>query len=482
MTRINTFRLQLSSVLLCAALLHACDGGGDGGGIGGSGIVPIINADLSYGTITGFGSVIINGERYDTDQSEFLIDGVTGTQADLALGMLVSADVDFDQMRASQVSYEPTVLGPVAAVDALANRITVFGQTIILGADTVLDGITLAGLNSGEFVQLTGNRDAADALRATWIARASQTDQVQVTGNVANLQTGEERFSIGQLSIDYNAADLSGLNTSLVNGLSVIVSAPAANLDAPSMNLRAATILPAVLAQLDSGRRVEIEGIISEVLSDTRFSLDGRTVSTDGNTLFQLVGGAPASAAAVNLNTRVEVEGSVDASGTIEATRVIVIPSDESRLMGRIESLDAGSQSLRVLGIDVSTTSRTRYDADDGGSAASGFSQLGVGSYVEIDASFIDNNLVAARIKIEEQYDEARLRGPVTKLDVNASVLEVLGIPLIDGGDTDYENLAGQEVDRASFLQSLRIGDLVQASWDEFQSTDLPPDEVEIED
>lgn len=479
MVSYNAIRLHLTGVLICATLLHACGGGGDGGGIGGSGITPISNPDFSYGTITGFGSVIINGERYNTDQSEFLIDGVSGSQADLALGMLVSANVDFDQMRASRVSYDSSVLGPLATVDALAKRINVLGQTIIIGADTILDELTLAQLNPGNFVQLTGIRDATGSLRATWIARASSTDQVRVTGNIANLQTGDEQFSIGQLSIDYNAADLSGLNSALVTGTPVIVSASAVNLDTASMNLSAASIVPAALAQLDAGRRIEIEGIVSEVLSATRFSLDGRTVSTNGNTIVQLVGGAPATYAAVNSNTRLEVEGTMNADGTVNATRVIVIPSDESRLAGPVESLAVGSQTLRVLGIDISTTSRTRYDSDDG---VAGFSQLGIGSYVEVDASFIDNSLVAARIEIEDPDEEASLRGPVTSLDVDASVLEVMGVALIDGGNTEYENLAGQEVDRASFLQSLRIGDLVEASWDEFQSTALPPDEVEVED
>jgi len=482
MIRFDTLRLQLGSVLVCAALLHACDGGGDGGGIGGSGITPVLNADLSYGTITGFGSVIINGQRYNTDQSDFIIDGVSGSQADLALGMLVSARVDFDQMSASQVSYEPSVLGPVASVDPVANHMTVLGQTIVVSADTVLDGVSLAGLNSGSFIQLTGNRDASGAVRATWIAAAAVTDKVQITGSLTNLQSDEGRFAIGQLSIDYNAADLSRLGVDPANGLLVIVSAPASALDASASTLNAATIDLAALALLDSGQRIDIEGVVSNVVASNHFSLDGRSVLTNADTVFQLIGGSPVTAAAVNLNTRVEVEGSVDPSGAIQATRVIVIPSNESRLIGRIEGLDAGNQTLRVLGINVGTTSRTRYDADESDSGTVDFTSLGIGSYVRIDASFIDNTLVAARIENEEPHEEASLRGPVTKLDVNASVLEVLGIPLIDSGNTDYENLSGVELDRSSFLQSLRIGDLVEARWKEFQSTALPPDDVEVED
>ncbi len=480
--RLDTLRLRLSSVLLCAALLHACGGGGDGGGIGGSGITPIINADLSYGTITGFGSILINGQRYTTDESDFVINGVTGSQSDLALGMLVSADVDFDQMSASRVRYEPSVLGPVTSFDPATNRILVLGQTIIITADTVLDGLTVTELNPGKFIQLTGNRDATGALRSTWIASSPVTSQVQITGNLSNLQSDEGKFFISQLSVDYNVADLSRLDVDLTNGLSIIVSAPTSSLNTSASTLTAATVELAELAQLESGQRIEIESIVSDALTDNRFSLDGRTVLTDSNTGFQVDGGAPVTAAAVNLNTRVKVEGSVDASGAIQATLIIVIPSDESRLTGRIESVDAGNQTLRILGIDVGTTARTRYDDDESGSGAADFTSLGVGSYVRIDASFIDNSLIATRVRIEEPDEEASLRGPVTRLDVDTSVLEVLGVPLIDNGDTDYENLAGQEIDRTIFLDSLRIGNLVEASWEEFQSTALPPDEVEIED
>jgi len=124
MSRFDIIRLPLlAGFLACALMLHACsEGGGDGGGIGGSGIIaPIATDDFSYGTITGFGSVIINSQRYSTDNSEFVIDGQVGSQSDLAVGMLVSANVDFDQMSASQVRFEPTLLGPVSFVDVIAD-------------------------------------------------------------------------------------------------------------------------------------------------------------------------------------------------------------------------------------------------------------------------------------------------------------------------------------------------------------------------
>ena len=49
-------------------------------------------AVVSKGTITGFGSVIVNGVTYNTSTTTFTIDGAAGTEADLAVGDVVVVD------------------------------------------------------------------------------------------------------------------------------------------------------------------------------------------------------------------------------------------------------------------------------------------------------------------------------------------------------------------------------------------------------
>jgi len=72
-----------------ALLIAACGGDNEQvAGIDGRGN-PAPSAVVSKGTITGFGSVIVNGITYDTNSATFSIDGSAGTQSDLAVGDVI---------------------------------------------------------------------------------------------------------------------------------------------------------------------------------------------------------------------------------------------------------------------------------------------------------------------------------------------------------------------------------------------------------
>jgi hypothetical protein len=79
--------------ILAVMALAACGGSGSSapalteplptGGITGTGSAIIM------GSISGFGSIIVNGTSYDTAAAIFTIDGESGTQSDLAVGDVV---------------------------------------------------------------------------------------------------------------------------------------------------------------------------------------------------------------------------------------------------------------------------------------------------------------------------------------------------------------------------------------------------------
>ena len=83
-----------------AILVAACGGGGGGadGGIGGTGV--------ALGTITGFGSVFVNGVEFSSDRAVIKLDDRTVAQSDLRVGMVAQVDRDqihrytSDQLRA----------------------------------------------------------------------------------------------------------------------------------------------------------------------------------------------------------------------------------------------------------------------------------------------------------------------------------------------------------------------------------------------
>ena len=105
-------------LLVLVLFVAGCGGGGGGGsslaggGIGGTGI--------TSGTITGFGSVFVNGVEFETDGSSFDVDDNIGTDQDvLGLGMVVtitgSINPDGVTWTALSILYDDEVEGPIAA-------------------------------------------------------------------------------------------------------------------------------------------------------------------------------------------------------------------------------------------------------------------------------------------------------------------------------------------------------------------------------
>ena len=74
-------------VILLAGLLAACSGGGESGSS-----TAAVTSVASEGPIAGFGSVIMNGVRWNTDDADFEIDGQSGSQDDLSIGMIVRVE------------------------------------------------------------------------------------------------------------------------------------------------------------------------------------------------------------------------------------------------------------------------------------------------------------------------------------------------------------------------------------------------------
>ena len=82
--------------------IAACGGGGSSGGIGGTGGGGggIGGTGVAYGTITAFGSVWVNGVRFDTSAATFKLDDSNVRQDDLRVGMVVRVDGSIAEARA----------------------------------------------------------------------------------------------------------------------------------------------------------------------------------------------------------------------------------------------------------------------------------------------------------------------------------------------------------------------------------------------
>jgi hypothetical protein len=221
----SVFR-QLRYAILCIAAASSASpscGPQAGGGIGGTGAV----SSVSSGPITKFGSIYVSGTRYDNADTLYCIDDEPCSQENtLKVGMVVIAygvvtppsPTQQDATRiANTIFFEETVEGVVQSVAKDGSNLVVLGQRIAVDKDTVIDasipGQTMSNLIPGiDVVEISGLVAGDGHIVATLIMKQSGTPHYEIQGAVKNHDVQAKRFEIGQLIVDYSAADVSHLS------------------------------------------------------------------------------------------------------------------------------------------------------------------------------------------------------------------------------------------------------------------------------
>ncbi len=100
-------RLGALAILLA---LYGCGGGG--GSLASAGDGGISGTGMAVGSVTGFGSVFVNGTEFDTSAATIVVDGNGATQNDLRVGQVVVVNANFSDGKASRVEYRARIRAP----------------------------------------------------------------------------------------------------------------------------------------------------------------------------------------------------------------------------------------------------------------------------------------------------------------------------------------------------------------------------------
>lgn len=486
---------NLFPILLTLFLIGGCGGGGSSttpppvvtppppptGGITRTGI------SFAVGPITGFGSVIVNGIRYDTSGALFTKDGLSTTQDDLAVGhnVVVKGMIDDDNTNATatSVDFDDNVEGPVSSVDSDAGIIVVLGQTVILGPNTSIDDscpATLDDLLNVAAVEVSGSVDADGVITATRIECKSVLGEMEVTGTVSNLDAAALTFQINALVVDYSEAAMDNFAGTIAND--DLVEVKGTEIDAGSGALIATRVeLKGALFDAAEGDHAEIEGFITSFTSETQFEVNGIPVTTNSSTTFE--GGA---ATDLDLNLKVEVEGEFDASDTLVATKVDIKTSTAIRVTGVLDS--AIGNTLVILGITVNTDLlTTRFeDKSDARVDPLRVGDLVTDDYVEIRGQEQPAGQITAMLVERDDLDSrTELRGFVEVDGKNEPNLIVLGVTIVtaDGATLYRDSRGGSDVAMSAvdFWAAVQEGSLIDARGTETDITTLAATELELE-
>lgn len=460
-----------------AVLLGACGGGGgdtvstgsSGGGIGGTG--------LSFGGVQGFGSVIVNGVRFDDRGVDIVFDdstivgdgGGSITKSKLRVGMVVQVNFDSTTSVKSFIVDSP-LSGRVESVTD-ANQFMLMGQTIRIDDTTTRyqdDTLSTTGLvlAVGDYVNVQGMVVGSGVVTASYLQKLSTpASQYEAKGVVTN-HNGTNRFSIGALTVTYTTATTtSDMPAGSWNDLVVEVKGstcsggtgtPCGTLAATKVELNG----PAVNASTTKAQ-AEIEGI---VISGTAasFKLGNQTVTTDSSTRWE--GGAAAELA---IGVKVEAEGSI-VNGTLKASKVSF--KDGARAEGNIATLTSATSSFTLTGlpgITVTVNSLTEWKK------VANLAALGVGDHVRIRGRLNSTGtiLTATEVELRSADQRVELQAPLTAVAAPSITLAGVNVNTTGLPDNSFQGLNDAVIGRSAFFAAAKVGTLVKVRGDLSGST-----------
>ena len=491
--------------------LAACGGGGAGGGdiadtgIGGSGSGGGGSSPTEFGFDTGvggsggavgpiqeFGSIFVNDLVMNIDSAEFEIEGEDAGiglagQNQLKEGqqVIVPYDVDsFDgsEYEAVEVYYRSNVKGPLTSITVTdlatgAADLMVLGQNVRTNAATLFSGgAALDTLVVGNDLEVSGVQDANGLLIATFIELKSGLVEYKVVGTVTNATA--TTFTLDSLTVDYSATPYVASD-----GDEVEVKMDAGDFTAPaSARAREVEQLPDL--RVDPSAEVEFEGFITN-FSDTadpavkNFVVNGLAVTTTSATEYE-------DGSVENLadNVKVEVDGTVDAAGTLVAEKIELESTNAVRAESTVVAVNlvTGEVSTAV-GLTFRVSDATELEDERSGVEPFTLDDLSNGDFVEI-RGFLEGSVIkAVELERDEFRDEQRLRAPVSgEPTVSGGVGTLLLLDVSVTATDAVTTFADGDGTLSGFFSLVDIGTFVEARWDVFSSIGETVEELSSEE
>lgn len=481
------------------------------GGMGGTGI--------SVGTVTGIGSVTVNGVTFDTDDAAIYVEKERIDNPDLAdatgafllaqgfsEGQVVRVVGSFDDNgrtgTADEVYYNDSVEGPVLSItpiDANTSEIVVMGQTIIVDTQTVLDEAPT--IDPADIIEVSGLRDDAGKIRAGYVRNitVSGQDPDSSTENevkgVIDTVTGNFKFTIKSLTVDYANAD-----TSAIPG-----GTPIAGLQVEVKGTFNGSELLATKVELeddisgDDDDDVEYEGIVSSIptpiTAGISFVMGVQTVETGSNTIFK--GGLVED---VVIGAHLEVEGHLQGN-TLIANEVRFRDSIEidAQVAGHTTTPAEDSVTITLTGlngINVLVNSESEINvnpgADDLAGLIAALRTVGDTDYVEVRGRClncvtplpVERDVYAEEIKLDDNTtnSKVKLQGQIEEIDGINNSITILGIFITTDATMEFEAIDDTTIlTQTEFFNLITVGNLVGADGT-LNAGNVDWDKLEIED
>jgi hypothetical protein len=460
----------LPALISTTFLVAGCGGGGSDNNTTSSRSV------TTSGIVTGFGSMYVNGVKFETDDASFDIDDdSSASQDDMRVGMhcTIQGTINADGKTgtATYVSYDNELEGPVSAIDDTdpANIIlTILGLEVTLTPDTTYDDdhglVDASSIQVGDILEVSGYTTDTGVVATHVEKQDPGKSEFEIKGEIANLDTASGQFTVRGLTIMFDSTtildDIPG-NT-LSDGLFVEVKG---SYDAVNDVLTATKIEAEDDGHDDDMDDYEVEGIISNYDDTTQtFEVQGHEIDASNSPTL-----IPSSLTLAD-GMKVEVEGEL--VNDILVADKIKIKGRKIKVQAAISSVDMSAEtvSFSLFGgtdnVTVRVNQQTELEDESGSSTPLSIDNLVTGDFVELEA-FDDGSGVinAVELHVKDSNDSVEYKAPLEGYDETTSSVTMFGVSYDLTSVTSFviEDHSGEtSVDSASFFAELATGKMVK--------------------
>ena len=410
---------------------------------------------VTQGVITGFGSIYVDGVKYNTDTSNIMKNGLSTQLSALSVGMKISFSAqenDSGEWIAQDVEYDTEIEGTIQSIDRSTGQLLIANTVVYYNDLTHFIDTSEALISVGQRVEISGYPQADGTFLASYIEAdtdVNNDDHEYTAGIVSNLDEAALQFTINNVVIDYSSAVLDGL---LTNDTYVKVEGNLLGDVMVATEVDARTVEESLDVDDDSVLRYEIEGLITQI-SATSMGVNGQVfdfadnIDVEGTLLNDLTVGM-----------FVEVYINNNQVTSVELKRPDY--SSDGKVKGIIEDIDSVNKTITVNGVVYAINEFSRYEDDD--EQYFNFDSLNINDYVEI--AYLNTSPLLSVLKIEkedqdEYNQEWEMKGQVTAILSNSITVNGAEIQL----DANAKYIINDVlVSLETFLAQLVVGDRVE--------------------
>jgi Domain of unknown function (DUF5666) len=471
----NTRWLLATVATSTSILLAACGGGSDstsnttstgtpaasgspstsGAPNGAGGAVDLAPKSVAVGSITGFGSVIVDGVTFSDTTTTVLFDTspdapLAQTTSNLKLGMQV--EMKHANGAASEIFVASSLRGPVTAIDATNSKLTVLGQVVQVvtaGVEaTSFEGFSaFADIKANDWIEVHAIENADGSLKATRIEResAAESTSIKIAGKLSALDATAKTFKLGAMTINYANTTIRPTGASLANAQRVVVFSDAA----PVANVLAATKLRVREVKFPGMESGNIGGLITDFVSTSSFMVAGIKVDAskakfDNGSATDLVNGAAVRVKG-SLKDGVLTALALEFKGKLGAEAGIV------SVKGVVTDFVSAS-SFKLRGQTIDATGATF----EGGVA----SDLGNGALIQLIAQVVNGQIKAKSIKFipqETQGAPLALQGKIQSYNATLKTFSIAGTSMKLSDATVYVKGTAADVANDKLVEAFTV-------------------------